>query len=334
MSDPDDKTVVIASIALTAVSFVFISLRLYTRFFVARDAGVAEAFIAIAMGSNVSMCVLIVKVSILSFENDRTYNLDRTRILKLLWAGIISYNLGVGTVKISILLQYLRIFATTSFRIISWLILVITSTFIFWSVFSTIFNCHPITDFWREVPPAGACLNTSEVWLANSIVNLALNLTILILPITDFFRMRTLKRQKALLMLLFGLGLSIIIISAVRLHYTLSTTRATLNTNTTLPLTSTLELSLGIILSSTLSLRSLTIRFFPDLFGPPSCPSPVPSHISNYLSHFPGRHDRESHYYHHNPHYYNDSLSELARPPGRDVELLAEAKITACATAE
>lgn len=61
-----------------------------------------------------------------------------------LWVIIIVYNLALICTKLSILLQYIRIFPQKPFRIAVWLLMGIVSGYALWRVFSAIFTCVPV----------------------------------------------------------------------------------------------------------------------------------------------------------------------------------------------
>lgn len=91
---------------------------------------------------------------------------DAVISLKTLFVSIIVYNLGLLCVKISILLQYLRIFPQRGFRIACYTLMAVVSAYSIWSFWIAIFFCRPVAAFWDVELADGHCLDRSVVWSA------------------------------------------------------------------------------------------------------------------------------------------------------------------------
>lgn len=107
------------SIAFTVIACVIVGMRLYTRAFLVRCPGLEDYFIFLALLSTIGFAVCIgfqVHYSmghhIVDIEPE-----DSTKSLKAFWVSLIFYGLALGFQKISILLQYLRVFTTPRFTI-------------------------------------------------------------------------------------------------------------------------------------------------------------------------------------------------------------------------
>lgn len=79
------------------------------------------------------------------------------------WVSIWVYYAGVFFAKISILLQYLRIFLQTRFRLACFILMGITVVCSGWAVFSGVFMCSPVQSFWDHSIP-GTCMHRLGVW--------------------------------------------------------------------------------------------------------------------------------------------------------------------------
>jgi fatty-acid desaturase len=74
-----------------------------------------------------------------------------------LYFSIITYNISLTATKISILLQYHRIFTLREMRIPVYVALVIVSAWGTTTLFTSIFSCVPINAYWNVAePPKGA----------------------------------------------------------------------------------------------------------------------------------------------------------------------------------
>jgi hypothetical protein len=74
-----------------------------------------------------------------------------------------------------------------------------------WAIVSGFVNCVPVAKFWdRELP--GHCLSFEALWFFNASMNIATDLTLLILPMPLITQLQLPKRQKLALMGVFALG--------------------------------------------------------------------------------------------------------------------------------
>lgn len=102
---------------------------------------------------------------------------DAPHSLLWLWAAIIVYNIALACVKLSILLQYLRILPSSvkegpvderhppnKYRMATIAMIGVVSVFSSWAIISAIFTCWPVRRFWREDSP-GDCLRRQTTWL-------------------------------------------------------------------------------------------------------------------------------------------------------------------------
>lgn len=115
------------------------------------------------------------------------------------------YNASLLFTKISLLLQYLRIFPSYKFRIVCYIVMGIVAAYSAWAIVSGFVNCVPVAKFWdRELP--GHCLSFEALWFFNASMNIATDLTLLILPMPLITQLQLPKRQKFALMGVFALG--------------------------------------------------------------------------------------------------------------------------------
>jgi hypothetical protein len=124
----------------------------------------------------------------------------------------IVYGPTIFLVKMSILVQYLQMFAPN--RTVnpfvfwgSWL--VILTSFAFYNVdtFLTIFACSPRENIWNKFKPGGNCINYHAVIVATGFFNIISDLAILVLPVRSVWKLQMPLRRKINISLLFGTGL-------------------------------------------------------------------------------------------------------------------------------
>lgn len=126
--------------------------------------------------------------------------------MQYFWLSVIFYNFGLGLTKISIVMQYLRIFATTkAMRIAILATLAFISLYTFEAVIVSIFSCDPVDLFWHH-SKAGTCVNFKAVWFSNAAVNIFSDVLIISLPMPIIQGLNIPRKQKFALMGIFALG--------------------------------------------------------------------------------------------------------------------------------
>jgi hypothetical protein len=121
------------------------------------------------------------------------------------WVSIYIYYAGLFCVKISILLQYLRVFVQKNFQIACYILIGLVTACSLWAIFSGIFMCAPVSHFWNDRVP-GKCMNKLAVNYSAAGVNAATDFATAILPLPLVGTLPISRQQKILLMIVFGFG--------------------------------------------------------------------------------------------------------------------------------
>lgn len=121
------------------------------------------------------------------------------------WVSIWIYYAGLFCVKISILLQYLRVFVQKHFQIACYVLIGLVTACSVWAIFSGIFICTPVQSFWDH-RVKGQCLNKLAVNYSAAGVNAATDFATAILPLPLVGSLPISRQQKILLMIVFGFG--------------------------------------------------------------------------------------------------------------------------------
>ena len=79
-------------------------------------------------------------------------------MLKLLFASIIDYNLGLFIIKASLLYQYLRFFVQRQWRTACHIIMAIVISGGAAFILASIMTCNPVAKFWND-SLEGSCVN-------------------------------------------------------------------------------------------------------------------------------------------------------------------------------
>lgn len=209
-----------------------------------------------------------------------------------LYASVPTYQLGLTLTKISLLLQYWRVFVGTNIRRPIIIMAVVTILYgmrppptqhplLFpfhgpltklplgiWSICSTLFMCAPIAFFWNPALQ-GKCLNRHAIWFSNAAMNILTDFVIFILPMPVLRELHLPRRQKCALIGVFALGAFVVLTSVLRLKslYTISVSRDVTWDNGGAAAWSSVELNVGIICASLPTLRKTISKFFPAAFS-------------------------------------------------------------------
>ena len=120
--------------------------------------------------------------------------------------SLITYTLTVTTVKISLLLLYRRIFATTLFKRLTTAVGVACIIWCLINVPMIIFQCRPVFSAFNPRLGTNQCLNFRAFWTGITASNVALDMVILGLPLYMVYRLQLPNKQKILLTGTFALG--------------------------------------------------------------------------------------------------------------------------------
>ena len=133
---------------------------------------------------------------------------DRSR-LQIVWAKEVLNNPTIYAAKLSILLQFLRIFAPIHSGTAYWCIhLVIWLNTLYYVVLFpvTIFLCRPIRKAWQPWLP-GRCSNVNAMIVASALINLASDLLIMVIPIFCISQLQMRTSRKIGVAAVFAMGI-------------------------------------------------------------------------------------------------------------------------------
>ncbi|KAL8938314.1 MAG: hypothetical protein Q9211_003265 [Gyalolechia sp. 1 TL-2023] len=201
-------------ISMAVVAVFFVALRSISRFLVAKSAG-WDDYILI-LGSVLGSTQAILALSCLPHGgamhmadilethpiNDLIYILK----LQISVACNATQPWVMLSVKASLLLLYLRISPRVIFRrCVKGLLVFFTLDAIIWS-FLAVFQCTPVDRAWIWNKP-GHCRNREFLYKAQGLWSLTENLIVIGLPIPTVLKLQMHWRRRALLLLVFGIGL-------------------------------------------------------------------------------------------------------------------------------
>ncbi|KAF2689677.1 hypothetical protein K458DRAFT_130917 [Lentithecium fluviatile CBS 122367] len=194
-----------------------------------------------------------------------------TNTLLWFWITEITYFALIGFVKISFLLFYLQIFPDKRFRHIVWGVIIFNGAAMIAFVFATIFICSPVSLVWKawDGEHMGKCGNNNHLAFSHAAFSILLDFVALSLPISQIWSLQLSMKKKIGVLLMFGVGAFVTVVSILRLrslvHFA-NTTNATWDFLEA-SLWSIIEWQVGIICCCMPSIRLGLARLFPKILG-------------------------------------------------------------------
>ncbi|KAK1839919.1 CFEM domain-containing protein [Colletotrichum chrysophilum] len=127
--------------------------------------------------------------------------------------------IDLALIKASILYLYLRVFHVSSIRAILWGTQVFNLLLCTLFVLVSIFQCQPIQHYWNgwDGEHAGKCLSLQDIVLTHVAINVGLDVWMLILPLTQIYKLKMPLRRKISVMTMFSIGIFLTIVSIIRI---------------------------------------------------------------------------------------------------------------------
>lgn len=191
----------------TVVSTLAVVLRCHARLFLLRCFGLDDAVMVAAQVLTIASAVAIGIEAAYGLGRHTWVVPERDLIpyMKAFYSSIVVYNVAVCLTKISILLQYKRLFANAIIQRITLTALCFLAAWAVALAFLLTLICQPVATFWDSSIP-GKCINITTVWYIMAGVNLVTDFLILTLPMPVISSLQLPSRQKYMLMGVFCLG--------------------------------------------------------------------------------------------------------------------------------
>lgn len=121
----------------------------------------------------------------------------------------IFYISGLFLIKASIIFFYLRIFPSVRFRRVLWATQGINILIAFLYFILTFTQCEPLHLYWTgwDGQQAGACRDFNALVLSHTGLNIALDIWMLALPLTQLYKLNLRLRKKIGVMVMFSVGI-------------------------------------------------------------------------------------------------------------------------------
>lgn len=190
--------------------------------------------------------------------------------LQALWATIPVYNLALIFCKLSITLQCYRVLRTPKMQRFFRIYFGILVLYGLWTFFSSIFTCYPVEAYWLSLfGVQGKCMDKTALTFSNAAVNIATDLVLIVVPAPLLWRLQIPRKQRVILMGLFGVGTFATATSIIRLHslYTIAMApeREQSVKGVSIAIWSCIEINTGIVCASIPAIKPLVVKIFPKL---------------------------------------------------------------------
>ncbi|KAK4501881.1 hypothetical protein PRZ48_007690 [Zasmidium cellare] len=232
-----------------------------------------DAVMTFAMALVIPLSILSVDLANLGLGKDIwTLPFENiTAILKVYYADEDLYLSALPAIKISMCLTYLRIFDSQRFRYIVYFVIGLNLCYGIAFVLVSVFQCWPISFAWTHWhgETVGRCNNINAQGWASAAFNVILDIIVLALPMPMLWKMQLNKRKKFLVMLMFGVGGFVTVVSILRLQVLIEFGDSSNLTwhYTAVGYWSTIELHAAVVCACMPSIRNIIRRFLPRLMG-------------------------------------------------------------------
>ncbi|EFQ34550.1 CFEM domain-containing protein [Colletotrichum graminicola M1.001] len=184
-----------------------------------------------------------------------------TNTLLIVYIFAICYVTCLAAIKASILFLFLRVFPEGVFRRALWYTQLFNLLLLISFLAATIASCQPVEYFWIgwSKETEGKCIDVNVFGLCHGAINVALDVWMLALPISQIYQLKMDPKQKMGVMLMLGVGIFLVGVSAYRIRALTSfavSFNATANTYET-SIWSHIELCVGILVACLPSTRQL-----------------------------------------------------------------------------
>jgi hypothetical protein len=199
------------AIAFGVISAAVVLLRLSARFFTQSSFGLDDLFISITLVFGVPSIILTVHGILSNGLGKDIWTLtpkEITDFIHVFYAMEILYFLQVALLKLSLLFFYLRIFPGPNIKRLIWGTAVFDICFGFLFFLLAIFQCRPISFYWKnwDGEHQGHCLNVNVLGWSNAGISILLDFWMLALPISQLIQLKLHWKKKIGVALMFVVG--------------------------------------------------------------------------------------------------------------------------------
>ncbi|KAI6319271.1 hypothetical protein MCOR14_001479 [Pyricularia oryzae] len=251
-------------LACLIIPFVFIALRYYARFLIAKGLWWDDWMMMIAMVSHIGGCACIFVATNLGFGQHlwNVYPGNTEEMLKLFHVVQNFYIVIQVSAKLSLVLLYWRIFPTRWFRValrcsIVWLVVHGLGFILFVN-----FQCNPMAAVWDRSIEDAKCLSLNGIAWAGGASAIFEDVVILLLPIPEVMKLQLTLQKKIAVYMMFAVGSFACLTSIIRLKYVhlFGNTKDESWENVDVLIWSIMEVSVAVVCACLPALRPLFLK--------------------------------------------------------------------------
>lgn len=139
------------------------------------------------------------------------------KLIQTLWVSQVLYCSALSLAKISIITSFHRIFPTPLIRRTMYTLLATITAVYLINIFTTIFQCRPISAAWDFESLAPKCLPIMKVYYFSTAFSILTDILLCAIPLPLFLNLKLPLREKYVVSALFGLGLIAAVASIMRI---------------------------------------------------------------------------------------------------------------------
>ncbi|KAJ5151299.1 uncharacterized protein N7482_010551 [Penicillium canariense] len=276
--------IIIVDVVFWFLATVFVALRLVSRTVIVRKVNLSDTVMLVGWVLTTALSGVNIFATTKGLGLREGVLLAWRRPLAVAeYVFAVLYYPALGAIKSSILLFYLTLAAQQRlFRLGVLITLVVVILFTVALTLVNLFPCRPLSSsLLIQTPPGTYCIDIVALYISTAPINIVTDVAIFVLPLPMLWRVHLPRRQRIILLLTFGTGLFVIVISILRTEFLLQTaiSRVTKPHKPSVHdlsyydgyvlLWSTVELNLSIMCGCVPSLRPLFSRFLPRIVHSP-----------------------------------------------------------------
>jgi hypothetical protein len=200
-----------SGITTTLIAFIMVVLRIHTRWHLLGRRIKADDYLVMAA---MVFSLILLAMGIKQAEAGIGKHMWDVRVEVYAWLPLYtilatnSYSISICLSKLSILVFYLQLSPCQWFRTLVWALVTSVIVYTITYVFMTIFTCTPIAAAWDlTLTPTAKCLPLLTRYMVLSILNICIDVSTLVLPLTVVLPLQMTVRRKVSLLFLFTTGL-------------------------------------------------------------------------------------------------------------------------------
>ncbi|KAI0146057.1 integral membrane protein [Hypoxylon sp. NC0597] len=264
----------VIGVLLGGLVTITLAIRLYVRKWLTRGFGFDDVFIILAYFPATTFTIIGAIAEDQLQWNRHTWDVEIKYIepgFRLTLANDILFNTATTLTKISILAQLYRLTTASGDRKMT-IAALISIAFIglncFVFIMVSIFQCTPLSDFWKFSAQPPNCINQSAHMMVANVINTVTDWLVVLLPIKTALGLKLPTKQISMVIFLFGAGILASSAGIARSYYAwVMSTEYDIVWNSWLAwFCSAIELNLGIICASVPAMKPFFASYLPNVF--------------------------------------------------------------------